>query len=361
VKNFFAFFKEPEHQFLYHHLHNELLLNLIDQARFHNHTTLLRYSAGARKNGHIQYGNVTVHQIFSWNERLEVSSFSLHDMRLALAGAIIVGTLVATVDGISQYDPMSGELASAMTTARRQGTHGTLKAIKDMPVPAQTDFKALAIVIPTDFASGIPLYFSNSTHKCPRYLIPNKSEPEGKFSSGSPWVKLFTSSSPRLLDILTARLLLGVRWLGTLRYISTRLCLEKVAALMDWFRAELLDHIPGFACIPDKAIAADVRVLLADQPLDRRPGAAFALARHPLDVTGVADILRAETDKIRARADLHVVIISLTRTARFLSFCFFTASCHGLSPFELRLVIHGPLATLLAAMKNLWNSHPHVI
>src|SRR5512138_2121829 len=57
-------------------------------------------------------------------------------------------------------------------------------------------------------------------------------------------------------------------------------------------------------------------VLLADQPFDRGPGTAFALARDPLYVTRIADILGAERDKVFIRADFDVVILALPAAAR---------------------------------------------
>jgi CTP:molybdopterin cytidylyltransferase MocA len=88
-------------------------------------------------------------------------------MSIALAGAVIIGTLVTAVDGISHHDPMSDKLETAVAATRRQGAHGAFKAIEDMPFTTQADLKALSIVIPTHFTTDASLLSSNGTHKYP--------------------------------------------------------------------------------------------------------------------------------------------------------------------------------------------------
>jgi len=66
---------------------------------------------------------------------------------------------------------MTCELTITVTTVRRQGAHGTFETIKDMFFATQSDFKALTLVIPTNFTTYISLDAFDSTHKSPLYLL----------------------------------------------------------------------------------------------------------------------------------------------------------------------------------------------
>jgi hypothetical protein len=58
-----------------------------------------------------------------------------------------------------------------------------------------------------------------------------------------------------------------------------------------------------------------VRILFADQPLHRGPPTAGTFAAHPLQVTGIPHILRAEGFEIGSIAQLNMIVISLPGTA----------------------------------------------
>jgi len=80
------------------------------------------------------------------------------------ANTVIIGTLVAAIDRISQHNAVTGQLAATVTTVWRQRTDCTFETIKHMFFTAQTDFKALSLVVPTDLTTDISLHAFDSTH-----------------------------------------------------------------------------------------------------------------------------------------------------------------------------------------------------
>src|SRR6185369_3729423 len=150
----------------------------------------------------------------------------------------------------------------------------------------------------------------------------------------------FAFGSLRLLDILTARLRLSSGRLGPFWDIPTRRRFEHIAFLMHRLGSQFLDQILRLCCIADKAATFDVSIVLVDQPFDRCPRSGFTLASHPLQMTGITDILGAVGHEILIRADLHMIVITLSSTAGFCAprarFCLalaigiiFSTGCHG--------------------------------
>ena len=66
---------------------------------------------------------------------------------------------------------MTDELTTAKATVQRKGAHSTFKTVKDMSFSTQVDFKALTMIVPTDFTSHILSYTFISTHISPHHWI----------------------------------------------------------------------------------------------------------------------------------------------------------------------------------------------
>jgi hypothetical protein len=122
-----------------------------------------------------------------------------------------------------------------------------------------------------------------------------------------------------LLDVLTPRSLLCHGRLGTLGDVTTRLGFESIAADMDRSGAQLFDQVFRLSGITHKLSTFDVSILFADQPLDRRPGAAGTFPGNTLKMTFIADILRAEGFEGVPFANLNMIVIPSPSAARLLT------------------------------------------
>src|SRR5215207_10001582 len=207
----------------------------------------------------------------------------------------------------------------AQVGARAWMAHSKLSKICDSP-PIRTS-KHLSYVLPhtSQVAISLPNLFSSLFITCL-------------------FLSLFTSCCLRLLDVLAPGPLLGGCRLGALRHILARLRLEAVAADVHRPGAQLPDQVLRILAVTDQFAILHVGVLLADQPLDRRPGAARTLPGYPLQVTRVPNILCTEGLEIISFAYLDVVVFSLPAAARLfpaaaIGFCgfsiwTFSTGCH---------------------------------
>ena len=117
---------------------------------------------------------------------------------------------------------------------RRKGAHRTFETIKDVLITAQTDFKALTIVIPTHFTTDVVAL--SSTHKVLLHVDKLQTEEHGcspvyiheKLSA-------LASCSLRFFDILTLRSFLRRSRLGSFGHVSTRHRLEHISLFVDRF------------------------------------------------------------------------------------------------------------------------------
>lgn len=83
---------------------------------------------------------------------------------------LLVGTFIAAIDLLPQHNTMSADLAVAVSTTRRKRSHRAFKAVEDVGFTAKPDFKALRILVPTNFTPGIIRHILEVIHKHPHIL-----------------------------------------------------------------------------------------------------------------------------------------------------------------------------------------------
>jgi hypothetical protein len=159
---------------------------------------------------------------------------------------VVIGALVTTIEAISQHKPMTQKLTTTVFATRREGTHGTFETIEHMSFPTQMNFKARTAIVPTDFATDVPLHIFHLIHKSPFQIMIGSFTDMCREGKSEDRVSDFPSSSPLgfsafcslcFLDILTTRPLLRGGWLGSFGYVSARLRLKYITLSMYRFFA----------------------------------------------------------------------------------------------------------------------------
>src|SRR5215212_4680393 len=192
----------------------------------------------------------------------------------------------------------------AQVGASRWMAHSKLSKICDSP-PIRIS-KHLSYVLPhtSQVAISLPNLFSSLFISCL-------------------FLSLFASGSLRLFNVLAPGALLGSCRLGAFGHILARLGLETVAADLHRPGAQLPDQVLRILAVADQLAILHMRILLADQPLDRRPGAAGTLPGDPLQMPRIPNILCTEGFEIISFAYLDVIVVSPSATARL----FTSAGC----------------------------------
>src|SRR5215216_3505535 len=172
---------------------------------------------------------------------------------------VLLRTVGTTVENAVGFHPMTDNTAATVGAGGRQSVDCALETIKYMGCVADTDFKAFVVYVAT--------YFT------PHPIFPHRIF---SFVHCSPLSSITFSRCLRFLDVLTSCPRLSSRWFGALRHITSWLGFEAVSADLHGLRAQFPEQIFRILCIANQLTLLHVSILLANQPLDRGPGASRA-------------------------------------------------------------------------------------
>src|SRR6185503_5792462 len=128
---------------------------------------------------------------------------------------------------------------------------------------------------------------------------------------------LFTSSGWRFRDVLTPRSPFDGCRIGKLGSIRLWPGLKPITNQVNRFGAKLIDNILCRSCIRDEFRILNMRLLLADQPFDRRPVSTGSFTCYSLNMSAPTYVLCSKGDKPFSRPNLHVIVVTFTAAARF--------------------------------------------